>query len=340
MTEPTPYRRFDRSFTGTRPRLRLGDPGIDARWIKRRRWGAVVATGWFVLLPLGLGTGFMSHWGVFGQLDSWQLDTFGSGSVILLTLLFMPLMFVPHLVTRAATVDGSTPFLIGMRQAFDNDWGPRVEGPPGATSTFRTAQRVALGVAAIGAAVLTFAIWKGFRDAATPHAPLPDVTFAALVDPSAPLPDAARMVGVDADRSQQWSHDYRVRADTHHDVYYPLRPIGERADVPVALVELDQTSPQYEPKPWNSVDAPGPREGLPSVLGDWEAGELRRAGMTLAPRVIVLQRQQLDGRSPFPDPMDDLLYGMLGCVAMFTGSLCWWSFRRVERLRVARDTAA
>lgn len=116
-------------------------------------------------------------------------------------------------------------------------------------------------------------------------------------------------------------------------MYFPLRPASGRPDEPVLLVELDQTSPRYEPALWNMIDPPGPREGLPSALSDWEAGELRRAGIRLAPHMIVLKRQQLDGRSPCPDPLDDTIYGMFGFVASFVGSVLWWAFKRRDTLR-------
>jgi hypothetical protein len=58
-----PWRSFGPDFTGTRPVLREGDPGIDAHWLRRRRAGEVGAALWAVLAPVFLAIGFASPWG-------------------------------------------------------------------------------------------------------------------------------------------------------------------------------------------------------------------------------------------------------------------------------------
>ena len=338
MTRPTDYRRFGADFTGTRPALRLGDPGIDAGWLRRYRWGAVGGAVWLVLLPVLLAVGFLSAWGPFGRIDSWQLDTFGSGSVILLVILFLPLAFVPLAAAHLLPVDGSTPALLGIRQSFDPRWGPRVVGRPGdARSRLRRLSRLAQGFAAIGAVTLAVFAAKGVHDADSPHAPLPEVGMGRLADPGQPLAHAVRLTGAVADRSKAWEHRYRIRQDSHRDVYYPLRPAGSAAGGAAAIVELDQTNPQYEEARWNMVDPPGPREGVPELLDDWTAGELRRAGIALAPRVVVLKRQQLGGRDPRPDPLDDFVFALFGFAALFCGLVFWWGTARAARLLPGRS---
>ena len=94
------------------------------------------------------------------------------------------------------------------------------------------------------------------------------------------------------------------------------------------LVELDPTSPQYAPAVWNSVDAPGPREGTLSPLDDWTADRLRAAGFKLADTVIVLERKQLNGRSPDPDPIDDVLIVILGTTVLLVSGLMFFVLRR------------
>ncbi|QYE36386.1 hypothetical protein KZX46_10940 [Polymorphobacter sp. PAMC 29334] len=277
----------------------------------------------------------MSRWGVFGAIDTWQLEVFGSNNVILLAMLSTPLIYVPLVIARPGRINGSTPMLLGMRQAFDNDFGPRiVSDPKKGLATLRTAQRIAFGVMAIGVVVVAAATVKWVHDARSPHARLPSVGYATLIDPATSLPEAATVKDVVADRSIQWAYDFTVRQDAHHDVYYPLRPLGQPATAPVALVERDQTSPQYDAMAvWNMVNAPGAREGVPAVLGTWKADQLRRAGFVLAPRVIVLTRQQLHGRSPDPDPFDNFPFVLVGIVALVLGGLFGLRFTRLRRLR-------
>lgn len=336
MIRPTDYRRFGADSTGTRPALRLGDPGIDAGWLRRYRWGAMGGAAWLVLLPVLLAVGFLSAWGPFGRIDSWQLDTFGSGSVILLVILFMPLAFVPLAAAHLLPVDASTPALLGIRQSFDTRWGPRVVGRPGdARARLRRLSRLAQGSAVVGAVTLAVFAGKGIHDADTPHPPLPRVGMASLADSGQPLPYAVRLTDAVADRSRTWEHRYRIRQDSHRDVYYPLRPAASAAGGatggPAAIVELDQTNPQYEAARWNMVDPPGPREGVPELLDDWTAGELRRAGIALAPRVVVLRRQRLDGHDPRPDPLDDFVFALFGFAALFCGLVFWWAMARAAR---------
>lgn len=332
MTRPADFRRFGAAFTGTRPVLRLGDPGIDAAWLRRYRLSAIGSALSFVLLPVALAVGFLSRWGPFGLIDTWQVETFGSGNVILLVILFMPLAFAPVLAAHLLPVDASTPMLLGIRQSVDPRWGPRVEEAVADTNLrLRRMTRGSQGVAVIGGVVLAFFACKGWRDAYTPHARLPVLDYARLVDPHTSLPHALRVTGAVADRSQGWIYRYSIRQDTHRDVYYPLRPAGQAATPPVALVELDQTSPQYAPAPWNEIDPPGPREGSTEPLDDWTGEQLRHAGIALARHVVVLKRQQLEGRDPEPDPLDDDIFGMLGFVGLLMGLALWWACVRASR---------
>ncbi|WP_420140058.1 hypothetical protein [Sphingomonas sp.] len=329
------YRSYDAAFTGTRPKLRLGDPGIDVQWMRRRLWGSLVAGTWSgFVLPL-IGLGLMSHWGPFGRLDSWQLETFGSNSLILLAILFFPLIFVPRVITAVMPINRSTPFLLGMRQAYDRDWGPKIEGYADSPSHFRKVRRACLVVTIVGVTAIVVAIAYGVYDASRPRAPLPQLSLARLADPSAPLPSAARVIGAVPDLSQRWNYHYNVRQDIHHDVYYPLRAPGERADVPAKVVELDQTSPQSEVASWNMVNAPGPREGTLSVMGDWEAGEMQHAGVKLAAHVTLLTREQLHGKMP-DQGMTGFFIGLFGFVATLLGGALYWSFGRAAKLAAAR----
>lgn len=79
---------------------------------------------------------------------------------------------------------------------FEDRWRPRVEGHSASATRFRTARRISIALAIIGAAVLAFSLWKGYSDAVSPHVPLPRIPFAKLVDPAERLPDAARVLGV------------------------------------------------------------------------------------------------------------------------------------------------
>jgi hypothetical protein len=299
--------------------------------------GAALSRGsWYAFLLPVLGIGLISHWGIFGRIDSWQLATFGSENIILLAVLFSPLMFIPRLVTAILLIDQSTPFLLGMRQASDADWGPKVEWRTVAASRLRAIQRACLIVAGIGLASLIFAVSRGVYDAGLPRPPLPRMSLARLADPSVPLPAAARIVGAAPDLSKRWNYDFRVRQDLRHDVYYALRAPGASAETPAAVVEVDQTSPQNDVKPSNMVDAPGSREGTLSILGDWEAGEIRRAGVRLAPHVTLLTREQLDGKTPDPQETPNVLFGIFGFVGLIMGIALWWSFGRAARLAEAR----
>lgn len=336
--EPSPYRYYGAAFAGTRPTLRLGDPGIDAHWIRRRRWGAIVAACWGTfLLPL-IGIALMSHWGVFGRIDSWQLATFGSENIIFLVILCMPLMFLPKIVTAVFPIDQSTPFLLGMRQAFDDKWGPKVLGKPPAPARFYKARRVLMTIAGVGIAMMIFGIGREVHNANATRPPLPEIPLARLANLPAPLPAAARVTDAIPDLSARWNYDYRIRYDNHHDVYYPLRSPGSPATLSATVVEVDQTDPDDDVSRWNMVNAPGPREGALSDLDLWKRAEMQRAGVKLAPHVILLTRQQLHGTMPSPEETLDVMMGLFGFVTFFMGGVMAWSFGRAARLAAARTS--
>ena len=338
---PDDYRRFGLAFAGTRPVLTLGDPGIDRAWMQRYRFGLIFAIVWYIAVPMLFLAGLISARGPFGWLDTWQLRTFGSNSVILLAIPFMPIAFLPMVVARSSRIDQGAPFRLGMRQAFDNKWGPRVStGPDEMPRRLRRTKRISGTVAAIGAVALAGFVAKGMHDATSPHAPLAEASHAVLTDPATSLPDAIRVTNVTADRSRQWAYDYRVRRDVHHDVYFALKPAGEATERAVSLVELDHTNPQYGAEIWNMIDAPGAREGMPHLLDDWTAEQLRHAGFRLAPHVVVLERRQLDGRNPNPDPIDDILYCILAATATFSGLMSMWiAHRTARKLGLSHDDA-
>ena len=330
MTAPTPWQRYGPAFTGTRPVLREGDPGIDAAWLRRRRWGQVIAALWVVVVPVALGIGLFSAWGPFGWAATWQLATFGFNSAIWLIIPLLPLAFLPLLVARMRRIGIDTPFLLGMRQSFDADWGPRLEVAGGARTIFRQRRQIARWLAAVGGVVLAVAAGKGWHDAAMPHALLPEIGYARLANAALPLPTAARVIGAVSDHSREWTHDYTVRRDAHRDVYYALEPTGGRSG-PVAVVEKSSTSPHYETAVWNMADPPGPREGMLTMLDAWTAGRLRAAGFALAPRVVVVERRQLHGRDPDPDPIADMMIGVIAASVMVVSAALWWGAWLGER---------
>ena len=330
MTAPPPWRSYGLSFTGERPVLREGDPGIDARWLRLRRVGEVGAALWAVLVPVLLVIGFASAWGPFGWAATWQLRVFGFNNAVWLTIPLLPLAFLPILVARVARIGVDTPFLLGVRQSFDARWGPRIEEEGGARTIFRRRRRVARWVTAGGGVALAVFAGKGWHDATVPHAPLATVGYARLAA-AVPLPPAVRVTGAASDHSLEWTHAYTVRRSTRRDVYYPLRPAGGPAGGPVTVVEMSSTSPQYEVAVWNMVDPPGPREGVPALLDEWTAGRLRAAGFPLAPRVIVLERQDLNGRSPYPDPITAFVFAVIAGSVALVAALTWWGTRLGER---------
>lgn len=331
MTAPTSWRNYGPAFTGTRPVLREGDLGIDARWLRRRRTGEVGAALWAVVVPVLLVTGFASAWGPFGWAATWQLRVFGFNNAVWLTIPLLPVAFLPVLVARVARIGMDTPFLLGMRQSFDASWGPRIEEKGGARAIFRGRRRVARWVTAGGVAALAVFAGKGWHDATMPHEPLPTVGYARLVDAAVPFPPAVRVAGAVPDHALEWTHTYTVRRSTRSDVYYPLRPVGSRAGGPVALVEMSSTSPQYEVAVWNMVDPPGPREGVPALLDEWTAGRLRASGFPLATRVVVIERRHLEGRSPYPDPITDFVFAVIAGSVALVAALVWWGTRLGER---------
>ncbi len=331
VATPPPWRRFDAAFTGPRPVLRQGDPGIDAAWLRRRRLGEIGAALWAVIVPVLLGMGFFSAWGPFGWAATWQLDVFGYNSAIWLTIPLLPLAFLPALVARVMRIGVDTPVLLGMRQSFDARWGPRIEEEGGVRAIFRRRRRIANWLTVVGAAALVIFAGKGWYDATLPHAPLTEVGYAQLTGTSGALPVAVRLAGAVADRSREWTHAYTVRRVTHQDVYYPLRPVGGAASGPVAIVEMSSISPQYDRAIWNMVDPPGPREGMPVPIDAWTAGRLRAAGFQLAPRVVVLERRQLNGRDPYPDPITDMVLAIIAASVTLVSALTWWGARLGER---------
>lgn len=192
----------------------------------------------------------------------------------------------------------------------------------------RRTQRVGGAVAAVGAVVGIGLTAKAMYDGSAPHALLAEMSHAILTDPATSLPDAIRVTDAIADRSGDWVHDYAVRRDVHHDVCFALRPMGQSGKANVSLLELDKTNPAYAAEPWNVVDAPGPCEGVPHVLDDWTAEQPRHAGFVLASHVIVLERQQLHDRSPYPDPITDTLFAILSFTLSFSGLMAFWIARR------------
>ena len=331
MRAPAPWRRYGPASTDPRPVLRQGDPGIDSAWLRRRRLGEIGAALWAVTLPLLLMVGFASAWGPFGWAATWQLAVFGFNNPVWLVIPLMPLAFIPSMIARLARIDVDTPFLLGMRQSFDAKWGPRVEEEGGARAIFRRRRRGAGWIVVAGAAVLAVFAGKGWHDSTVPHAPLPELPYARLAGGATALPPAVRVTGAVSDRSREWAHAYTVRRVTRRDVYYPLRRAGGPASGRVALVEMSSASSHYETAVWNMVDPPGPREGLPTLLDEWTAGRLRAAGFALADRVVVLKRRQLDGRSPYPDPITDLVFAIIAGSVTLVAALAWWGARRGER---------
>lgn len=329
-TDASRFRRFGLDFTGTRPTIRLGDPGFDASWLRRYRAGSWLAVLWWGFMPMVLGIGLMSAWGPFGAIDAWQLDTFGSGNVILLVILAMPLLALPILAAKLLPVDDSRAFLIGVRQAFDNRWGPKLVNPK--ADPKRGAQRALVAcriVAGSGAALLCASVAWGVHDADSPHAPLVPMTRGALLAADGHLPHAARVTGLSADRVREWRYDYVVRRDSHLDVYYPLR--GPGSSGPADVIEVDRTFPQDAPAVYNMVDPPGPREGTLSAVDDWTADRLRAAGIAVAPHAVLLERRHLEGRDPDPDPMDAFMPGIVGFTMAFMGVVGWVSASRRRR---------
>jgi hypothetical protein len=208
--------------------------------------------------------------------------------------------------------------------------GPRVEEKGGVRTILRRRRRGAQGFTTVGLAALAVFAGKGWHDSSVAHAPLPSVGYARLVA-AATLPPAIRLTGAVSDRSHEWTHTFTVRRSTRRDVYYPLRPASDPAGGPVTLVEMSSTSPQYEVAVWNMVDPPGLREGVPTLLDHWTAGRLRAAGFPLATRVVVLKRQRLNGRSPYPDPITDFVFAVIAGSVALVAALVWWGTRLGER---------
>ena len=304
-----------------RTTVRLGDPGIDARWVRRRKLGTTAVVVWMLGTMALLAIGTPMRLPPVGWIEAWQEATFGGTSPILAVLPLIPLVWAPKLALRLPA-RADRPFLLGIQQACDTGAGPRFmpsdDAQRGAMHRALTisAAILALCVCAIVAGIV-LAIAESDRPAATPIR----VTYVkALVSHG----DGPPLRIADAGPSREyWLQVETVRGHTTRTAWRAIRPIGGRG-----RDRLFQST-------WTSQRDDGTLEpigqsgvGRVRPMDDWIAGELRAAGFDVAPHPLQLDTWTADGDS-FDAALPGYLTAMIGLVGTILAGAFTWRFRRL-----------
>ena len=310
-----------------RTTVRLGDPGIDERWMRRRTTGVALAIAWLLATTLGIGIMTATKCGPPGWIQAWQLREYGGTNPLLAALPLMPLVFMPALATLMPT-SLDRPMLLGMQQAFSRKREPRVaekaSGRDGPVAYAMWMTLLAAGLATMAAG----AGWAWWASSRAPAAPVA-VTHADVVAGRAP-PGQVLVTDV-VEGEARWIESTRLRTTSIHDEWRGLAPNGD--GLPLDLVEKIAVGVDGDGRA--RVYARKGTIGRVRRLDDWHADALRQKGFVLADRAWVLERSLGDEGDAMDAAGSGTILALVGLVLTYAGGVGVLAIRR-KRSRTSR----
>ena len=326
-------RRATEILPGQGPRLmrlvvRLGDPGIDAQWVRSRSIGVGLAVTWLIAATMALGFMAAASVGPVGWVEGWQTRSFGMSNPILAVLPFMLLPFAPALA-RFLPADSSRPLVLGIQQGFSPGLGPRFEP----TVEMRVRHVAAGGVVASAAVVAGLLAMAGgiawAVRAPSIVGPRTSVTYDDVIH--APKSSAGDVeVSGAVERGPKWLQKTRVRGTINYSEWQVLAP--PTVSGPWQLVE--KTAAGVDGEGRVHLHARPTLVGRLYPLDGWTAARLREAGFDLAEHPVALERSSGDHGDSIKASMPGALVAMFGFVVVFLSGLFRW------RLQMMKPTTA
>lgn len=316
-----------------------GSPGIDAAWVRRRARGRAAMISYVVFGTAVAAIGAAVRAGPFGWLSGLEIDLLGGESPVLSGALGLSVLAIPIVVMLRAPRDIDHPATLGAQDAFDSTRRPRFVPSAGRRLRgVRAGRRWSAAVAALAIATGAVGWFASQRPRPGAGRPLPKLDRARLVESGAVLPPFARVVGLTDRPGAAWHVDRRIRQTRYRDAYVPLTQPSWRPGDEIDVVEKDALLPDDPPSRRNRFDPPGPREGaLSRGLPSWLAQAMRASGFRVAPNVVVLEREPLDGVVPGPDWVDGFGWLVVTISFAFVALLMTW---RLSRLVAMLDASA
>lgn len=305
--------------------VRMGDPGIDAGWVRRRSLGGTLALVWLVGTTIGVGAMAAGAVGPIGWIEGWQLRATGTASPVIAALPFMVLPFAPVLARLFAT-DVRRPLLLGVQQAFSPTSGPRFEPTSGMRARrIATMRAIATVVLVAGLLAMAAGIAWSWHASSAPVPPPVAVPYGDVIRGRAPA-GPVLVTGAEQ-RSQGWLEAVRVRGSTVRSLWRVLLPPGDAGRV--ALVEKiavgEDDAGRLRPYVRPTLS------GRIAPLDDWTAARLREQGFALTDRPFVLERSMGDQGDAVDASSSGMLLAMFGSVAIFMGAITRWQAGRLAR---------
>ena len=309
--------------------MRLGDPGIDERWVRRRTLGTTAVVVWMLGTLAMLAIGTPMRLPPFGWIEAWQEATFGGTSPILAVLPFIPLVWAPKLALRLPA-SADRPFLLGIQQACDTTAGPKFQPSNDAQrGTMRRSLAVSAAFLALGICAIVGGIVLAVEESNRPVAtPVPATYDQALASRGNGLP----LRIADATPSDRtWLQIETVRGHTTRTAWRALRPSASHgSDV------LFQSTPMFQ-RDDGSLSALGKAGiGRTRPMDDWIAERLRAAGFDVAPHPLEFETWTAGGDA-FDAAMPGYLTALLGLVATVLAGAFTWRFRLLAAAIPAGD---
>jgi len=302
--------------------VRLGDPGIDEAWARRRALGGAFVSTWIVATTLAVGAMAAGAVGPVGWIEAVQVRVLGGVSPVMAALPFMVLPFAP-LLAQLLPTDVRRPFLLGMQQASSPTSGPRFE-PSVEVRRRDLARKVAVATTAMvaGLVALLAGIALAVRESS---APIPPPVIVSYEDAASGRPRTGSVLVTGAVEGRaSWLERSTTRGSTVRTRWRTLVPPD--APGPARLVESVVVG---------TDDANRPRDlvrpslvGRLSPLDDWTAARLREAGIPVAGTAIKLERSMGDEGDAVDASMPGALLAIFGFVATVVGGALRWKARR------------
>jgi hypothetical protein len=323
--------RPERIVADARTVVRPGDPGIDARWLRRRMAGVALSAGWLPLATLAIGAMTASRIGPPGWIEAWQLRTTGMANPLFAALPLMPLVFATRLA-GLLQANERRPFILGMQQAWNPRAVPRLEMPDNHIDRrTRRTYAISLTVMAVGLVALAASVaWVWTNSTRPPATPVP-VSYDDVVAGRAPR--GLVVVGGVRDGASRWIESTHLRTTTVYDEWHDL----PRADAPAPAALVERIALDVGPDGRAREFVRPGLFGRVEPLDDWHADLLRREGFALAAHPWQLTRSISVGTDGMDDDDGGFVLGMFGLVATFLGGTFAFACRR--RLRTASAPA-
>lgn len=276
-----PSRSSAPAVTASAPERLPGDPLDPVRARQGRRFINVVLIG-ALLLYLGVaGFAFGPNGAGLGPMNR----LLGWDSPVLAAVPLLLLFWVPMFVLRRLPRRTENSFLCGAQDAIDParnpNWRRREGSDEALVRWLRRLRRGALIVAATAVLVAGVAYRIASRQPPEAGRTLPRLSVAALArSGDRALPTHARIVAAVPGYGQAWIHAWSIRRTSYEDVYLPLRPPGQRADAPVAVVEKATYVASYESLRSDPPVAPFEGELSRASYPAWMTQRMRAGGLS------------------------------------------------------------